>query len=135
HPHPGPQPEPWYPPTPEPYNPQPPAPEYKELSLQSSGYVGRSFYLTFADAKAAYYKGAQLDLTVEAMALPAGADMPANGLQQITVHGTYDVNSMYSIRLADNPPPGRYILTIKFARLSQGSVGAENSTIELLDIK
>ncbi len=132
-----PQPEPYYPPTPEPYNPVPPqpAPVYKEIALDSSGYIGRSFYLTFSDAKAAYYKGSQIDLTVEAMVLPAGGNVSPNGLQQITVHGTYDVASLYSIRLADNPNPGKYVLTVKFARRSQGSVGPETSSVEMLDIQ
>ena len=73
------------------------------------------------------------------MALPAGSNVSSqdlvNGLQKITVQGSYDVDSLYSIRLVDNPKPGKYILTIKYTRRSQGSSGAEESTIAVMDLK
>ncbi len=71
------------------------------------------------------------------MALPgAGASSQdiLNSLGHIIVQGTYDVSPLYSIKLADRPNPGRYILTIKYLRRGPHSSGAEGSTIEMLDI-
>ena len=119
---------------------KPSNPDGKELSMTSIGVApSGELMLTLSDARAGYFNGEKIDISVDGMRIPvidpnAPIQDILDSFLNIKTQASFDVAPTYTLKLLDKPKPGKYTITVKFTRRGPLSSSASASTMEIFDL-